>query len=161
MHPPIVCAGASRVVNLLSTPCKRLLSPFCRLNRQPHYRIQGGPEFAAALPRLPRLARRSTSEGDGGFCHGVPGEFSTSRRSRPDRQAKNGDGRHHDVGGSLKLFSVGSWISRFCASLPRPPAAAVMYAEHDECRPVERHMIAHTTALGSSQCVLRTRVKYY
>src|SRR5580692_9394735 len=75
MHPSIVCVGASRVVNLLSTPCKRLLSPFCRLNRQPHCRIQGGPECAAALPRLPRLARRSTSEGDGGFCHGVPRAF--------------------------------------------------------------------------------------
>jgi hypothetical protein len=162
MHPSIVCVGASRVVNLLSTPCKRLLSPFCRLNRQPHYRIQGGPEFAAALPRLPRFARRSTSEGDGGFCHGVPGEFSTSRRSRPDRQAKEwgwGD-ITTSAGGSLKMFSVGSWISRYCASLPRPPAAAVMYAEHDECRPVERNMIAHTTALGSLQCVLRTRVKY-
>ena len=161
MHPPIVCVGASRVVNLLSTPCKRLLSPFCRLNRQPHYRIQGGPEFAAALPRLPRFARRSTSEGDRGFCHGVPGEFSTSRRSRPDRQAKEwGWG---DITTSAAHLKCSRWARGSvgdCASLPRPPAAAVMYAEHDECRPVERNMIAHTTALGSLQCVLRTRVKY-
>lgn len=37
-------------------------------------------------------ARRSTAEGDGGFCHSVCGAFSSSRRSRPGRQAKNGDG---------------------------------------------------------------------
>jgi hypothetical protein len=45
-----------------------------------------------AQPVLPRLAWRSTAEGDGGFCHSVCGAFSSSRRSRPGRQAKNGDG---------------------------------------------------------------------
>ena len=92
MHPPIICFGASKVVNFLSTSCKRLLSPSCTLNRQLLGRVQEGSQCAAALSVLPRLARRSTAEGDGGFCHSVCGAFSSSRRSRPGRQAKNGDG---------------------------------------------------------------------
>jgi hypothetical protein len=88
----IIYFGASKVVIFLSTSCKRLLSPSCTLNGQLLGRIHEGSECASAQPVLPRLAWRSTAAGDGGFCHGVCGAFSSSRRSRPGRQAKNGDG---------------------------------------------------------------------
>ena len=119
MHPPIICFGAWKVVNFLSTSCKRLLSPSCTLNRQLLGRVQEGSQCAAALSVLPRLARRSTAAGDGGFCHSVCGAFSSSRRSRPGRQAKNGDGRHHGVCGPLKFYYYFSpLMAETRASLP-------------------------------------------
>jgi hypothetical protein len=75
MHPHIIQFGASKVVNFLSRPCKRLVSPFCTLSRQPQGRIHEDSECAAVLPVLPRPSWRSTAEGDGGFCHGLRGEF--------------------------------------------------------------------------------------
>jgi hypothetical protein len=115
----IIYFGASKVVIFLSTSCKRLLSPSCTLNGQLLGRIHEGSECASAQPVLPRLAWRSTAAGDGGFCHGVCGAFSSSRRSRHGGQARMGMGRHHGVCGSFKFYYCFSpLMAETRASLP-------------------------------------------